>query len=252
MKFSGKAALVAGAGGGMGLAVAEQLIRRGVNVCLTDIKPPPDIAAGAGQSAGQSMYAQIDLRDEDAVKQTVQRAQKEFGRIDYLVNTVGVLWLDKDKSAVDVEMTVWDEVMDINLRTMVLLVRNVVPLMQQLGGGAMVHFSSIDALKGDPLPQDAYGASKAALIRLSKSLAIQFAKDNIRSNVILPGPALTPMQERWRDKPDAQAQAGARIPLGRLGRADDMANACLFLLSDNAGYITGTELIVDGGITAHP
>lgn len=249
MKFSGKTAVVAGAGGGMGLEIAGQLIQRGVNVCLADIKPRPDDMT---DGPGKSIYVQADLSYQDAVEDTVNCARQAFGRIDYLVNTLGVLWLDTDKSAVDIDMEVWDQVMNINLRSMVLLVKNVIPEMQKYGFGAMVHFSSIDALSGDPVPQDAYGASKAALIRLSKSLAIQFAKDQIRCNVILPGPALTPMQERWQGKPELQANVAEHIPLGRLGSAKDMANACLFLLSDNAAFITGTELIVDGGITAHP
>lgn len=241
--------MVAGAGGGMGLEVACQLIQRGVNVCLADIKPRPD---GIAEGPGKSIYVQADLSLEAAVEDTMNRARQELGHIDYLVNTLGVLWLDKDKSAVDIDMTVWDQVMNINLRALVLLIKQVVPAMQKTGFGAMVHFSSVDALNGDPVPQDAYGASKAALIRLSKSLAIQFAKEQIRSNVILPGPTLTPMQERWQGKPKLQDEVAERIPLGRLGNANDMAQACLFLLSDNAAYITGTELIVDGGVTAHP
>jgi NAD(P)-dependent dehydrogenase (short-subunit alcohol dehydrogenase family) len=249
MKFSGKTAFVAGAGGGMGLAIACQLIERGVNVCMADLKPRPDEIS---EGPGKSIYVQADLSDQIAVEESFNRALVEFSGIDYLVNTLGVLWLDKDKSAVDIDLSVWDQVMNINLRSMVLLVKYAVPELKKSGRGSMVHFSSIDALKGDPVPQDAYGASKAALIRLSKSLAIQFASDKIRSNVILPGPALTPMQQRWQGKPELQNQIAERIPLGRLGNAEDMANACLFLLSDNAGFITGTELIVDGGITAHP
>ena len=116
----------------------------------------------------------------------------------------------------------------------------------------MVHFSSIDALRGDDRPQDAYGASKAAVIRLSKSVAIQFARDRIRSNVILPGPVHTPMQTRWDDNPHAREALSKHVPLGRLGTVADMAAACLFLLSDKAGFITGTELTVDGGLTARP
>ena len=249
MKFAGKTALVAGAGGGMGLAIAAQLIRRGVNVCLADAKPQPsDIPDGPGKW----IYVQADLTDEAAVNNTVNRAKRELGPIAYLANTIGVLWFDKDRSALDIDLAVWDDVLKINLRSIVLLVRNSVPQMQEIGFGAMVHFSSVDALAGDPMPQDAYGASKAALIRLSKSLAIQLAKDSIRSNVILPGQTLTPMQYRWHDKPEVRNEAGNRVPLGRLGSPEDMANACLFLLSDNAEYITATELIVDGGITALP
>ena len=249
MKFSGKTALVAGAGGGMGLEIACQLIKRGVNVAMADIKPQPENIA---DGPGRSVYLQANLSHQTEVEKVVKGALREFSEINYLVNSLGVLWLDRDKSAVDIDMDVWDEVMNINLRSVVLLVKYVLPEMQKTGRGAMVHFSSIDALSGDPAPQDAYGASKAALIRLSKSLATQFAKDQIRSNVILPGPALTPMQERWQGKPELQANVAGHIPLGRLGQATDMANACLFLLSDNAGYITGTELIVDGGLTALP
>lgn len=249
MKFTGKTALVTGAGGGMGLAIANQLIRCGINVCLADVKPQPD---GIADGPAKSIYVHGDMGDGDTVKQTVNRAVQEFGGVSYLANTIGVLWFGKDKSALDIDMAVWDQVMNINLRATVLLVKHVVPEMRKSGGGAMVHFSSVDALNGDTLPQDAYGASKAALIRLSKSLAIQLAGEQIRSNVILPGQTMTPMQDRWKDKPDLQSEIGKQVPIGRLGCAEDMANACLFLLSDNAAYITATELIVDGGITALP
>ncbi len=116
----------------------------------------------------------------------------------------------------------------------------------------MVHFSTIQALRGDRLPQDAYQAAKAGLIALSKSLAVQFANAGIRSNCILPGGALTPLQQRWLDDPALAAKAAAAVPLGRLGTARDLANACLFLLSEKAAFITGIDLIVDGGVTALP
>lgn len=249
MSFSGKAALVAGAGGGMGLAIANQLIDNGINVCLADVKDTPsDISEGPGKS----IYLTGDLSDESDVRNIVNDAITEFGRIDYLVNTVGVLWFGKDTSVVDIDMDVWQQVLKINLGTMAMLTKHVVPLMKNNQFGAMVHFSSIDALHGDPVPQDAYGASKAAMIRLSKSLAVQFAKDQIRSNVILPGPTMSPMQARWEGQDALQQEIGASIPLGRLGNTEDLANACMFLLSDQASYVTGTELVVDGGITAVP
>ena len=249
LSFSGCNALVAGAGGGMGLAIANQLINNGINVCLADVKEAPsDINGGPGRS----VYLRADLADQEDVGRIVASAEAEFGGIDYLVNTVGVLWFGKDTSVIDIEMDIWQQVMNINLGSMALLAKHVVPLMQKNQSGAMVHFSSIDALLGDPVPQDAYGASKAAMIRLSKSLAVQFAKDQIRSNVILPGPTMSPMQARWQGKEEIQRKVGASIPLGRLGSTDDLANACLFLLSDQASYITGTELVVDGGITAVP
>ena len=118
--------------------------------------------------------------------------------------------------------------------------------------GSMVHISSIDALSGDNKPQDAYGASKAAMIRLSKSLAIQFAAKNIRSNIILPGPIETGMQKRWKKNPKAKKNLEKFIPLQRVGKPEDISNACMYLLSDQARYITGIEMIVDGGITSKP
>ena len=249
MKFSGKKAIVAGAGGGMGYVTACELIARGIDVAMLDIKPEPE---NIPDGPGKSFYMQTDLGDEQKVAETVASALDALGGVDYLVNTVGVLWFEKDRGALDIDMETWDQVFHINLRSLVLMVKQVIPAMKDRGGGAMVHFSSIDALSGDPKPQDAYGASKAALIRLSKSLAIQHAADGIRCNVILPGPALTPMQQRWEGKEELQKDIVSFVPLGRLGQPEDLANACLFLLSDNASWITGTELVVDGGITALP
>ena len=148
-------------------------------------------------------------------------------------------------------MDVWDRVLEINLKSVALTARHAIPHMKKTGG-AMVHIASIDALRGDDKPQDAYGASKAALLRLSRSIAIQFAGDGIRSNAILPGPVMSPMQERWTDDPAGLAGVSDYVPLGRVGTTQDIADACLFLLSDKASFITGTELIVDGGCLAKP
>ena len=118
--------------------------------------------------------------------------------------------------------------------------------------GSIVHISSIDALSGDNKPEDAYGSSKAALLRLSKSISIQFASKNIRSNSILPGPVETPMQERWKKNPESKKNLSKVIPLRRVGKPSDIANSTMFLLSDESSFITGTELIVDGGLRAKP
>jgi len=248
MRFSGTVALVAGAGGGMGLNIANDLIRSGVHVGLADIKPrPDDICDGPGSAE----YHQGDLTDPAFVQQAVKQTVSQFGQLNYLVNTTGVLWFDRDRSLLDLDLEVWDRVMDINLKSLLLTSRLAIPEMQRAGGGAIVHVASIDALGGDPKPQDAYGASKAAVLRLSKSIAVQFAGDGIRSNALLPGPVLSPLQERWRNAPDLQAQVAEGVPLGRIGTTQDLANACLFLLSDESSFITGTELIVDGGISAN-
>jgi NAD(P)-dependent dehydrogenase (short-subunit alcohol dehydrogenase family) len=249
MSFAGKVAFVAGAGGGMGLAIAEALLAEGAQVALADVKPAPP---GLGRAGDRHRYFEGDLTHSDFVSASISTWTEQQGRLDYLVNTTGVLWFDRDRSCTEMDLEVWDRVMAINLKSFVLTIRYAVPAMRRSGGGAMVHFSSIDALRGDDRPQDAYGASKAAVIRLSKSVAIQFARDRIRSNVILPGPVHTPMQARWDDNPLAREALSKHVPLGRLGTVDDMAAACLFLLSDKAAFITGTELTVDGGLTARP
>ena len=244
--FSGRNAFVTGAGGGMGLQIARDLIDAGAQATLFDVKPAPgDLPAGA-------RYVRADLRSEEAVARALAASFEDAGRLDYLVNAAGVLWLDRDRSLVDIDLGVWDDVFAINLKGAAFCARHAVPLMRQSGGGAMVHVSTIQCMRGDDAPQDAYQASKAGLIALSKSIAIQFAADGIRSNTILPGPTQTSMQQRWIDNPALKEATTAAVPLGRVGTPRDMSNAVLFLLSDAASFITGTELIVDGGVLAKP
>jgi NAD(P)-dependent dehydrogenase (short-subunit alcohol dehydrogenase family) len=248
MSFEGKVAYVAGAGG-MGLRIAQDLIQAGAHVALADVKPAPGELPSGPEG---NEYFEGDLTDDGFVEKTMAEWERRHGRLDYLVNTTGVLLFGRDRSCLEMDLDAWDRVMTVNLKSFVLTIRHAVPAMKRAGGGAMVHFSSIDALRGDDRPQDAYGCSKAAIIRLSKSVAIQLARQRIRSNVILPGPVHTPMQARWDNDPAALQRLCDFVPLGRIGAVEDMANACLFLLSDKAGFITGTELIVDGGLTARP
>jgi NAD(P)-dependent dehydrogenase (short-subunit alcohol dehydrogenase family) len=242
--FSGRNAVVTGAGSGMGEAIATALLDAGAAVTAIDLKPCP---AAYERYDERLTYARGDLADAIFVQRTIETAFEQRGRLDYLANVAGVLWFDRDRSLLDMDLEVWDEVFRINLRSMVHTARAAVPLMRRTGpGGAMVHFSTIQWMRGDPVPQDAYQASKAGVCALSRSLAMQLAADGIRSNAICPGMTLTPLQTRWNteDKRRAVAQS---IPLMRIGTPGDMANATLFLLSDAAGYITGTEMIVDGG-----
>jgi NAD(P)-dependent dehydrogenase (short-subunit alcohol dehydrogenase family) len=247
--FAGKTAVVTGAAGGMGLNVARDLLAAGAHVTLIDVKEeaPPLV-----DREGHARYVCADLTDEPAVGHAVHSAFEATGRLDYLVNAAGVLWFGRDRSLVDIDLDVWDEVLAIDLKSIVHTTRHAVPLMRRAGGGAMVHVSSTQCLRGDDKPQDAYQAAKAAIIALSKSLAIQLAPDRIRSNVLIPGPTESPMQSRWEAAPNLRAATAGAIPLGRVGTTQDMADAILFLLSDRASFITGTELIVDGGLLARP
>jgi 3-oxoacyl-[acyl-carrier protein] reductase len=248
MSFTGKTAVVTGAGGGMGLNIARDLLAAGARVTMIDLKKerPADLPVD------RALYLIGDVTDDKFVANAMAHTFNETGHLDYLVNAAGVLWLGRDKSLVEIDLDVWDRVVDIDLKSMVVTVRHAVPLMKLTGGGAMVHVSSIQCLRGDDKPQDAYQAAKAGMIALSKSIAIQFARDGIRSNVLVPGPTESPMQERWRTHPALKKATAEAVPLGRVGTTQDMAGACLFLLSDKASYITGTELIVDGGLMARP
>ncbi len=247
--FAGRTAVVTGAAGGMGFAVAKALLAAGATVTLIDLDTPPEDLADGGERA---RVVRGDVSDADFVADAIAGAFDASGRLDHLVNAAGVLWFGRDCSLLDIDLDVWNRVLAINLTSMVLTVRNAVPLMKRTGGGSMVHVSTTQCLRGDDHPQDAYQASKAGMIALSKSIAVQFAADRIRSNVLLPFSTDTPMQRRWQDNPELRAATARAAPLGRVGTAEDMANATLFLLSDRADYITGVELPVDGGYLARP
>ena len=183
LTFKGKFAIVTGACGGIGLEVCKNLSNNNILVLMIDIKEPP--------------------------KSFLMRHKNcSYKKIDYLINTTGVLWFNKDVSSTDINTKVWDKVYEINLKSMVYLSKIIIPIMKKNKFGSMVHISTIDALSGDDKPQDAYGSSKAAMIRLSKSLAIQFASDNIRSNCILPGAVDTSMQKRWKKNVSAKKKIG--------------------------------------------
>jgi len=249
LTFKGKSAVVSGASGGMGIECVKKLNDSGLKVLMLDLNSPP---ASFLKKYNKAVFKKVDVTNSTKLKKIINEFYAKNKSIDYLVNTTGVLWFDKDVSAIQIDFKVWDRIFEINLKSMAFLSKLIIPKMKKNKFGSMVHISSIDALSGDNKPQDAYGASKAAMIRLSKSLSIQFASYNIRSNIILPGPIETPMQKRWKKNLKVKKQLSKIIPLQRIGKPRDIANAILFLLSDEGNYITGTEITVDGGLTARP
>lgn len=247
--FSGKTAVVTGAGGGMGGQVAQDLCRGGANVCMIDLK---DMPAEYAEFGDQAAYFQGDLTNDSFLENTIVETCARFGGIDYLVNAAGILLFDQDFGVVDTDFAVWDKVMSVNLKAPARLAQLCIPQMAEKPASAMVHFSSIGAYRGDQKPQDAYQASKAGLIALSKSIAIQFANNGLRSNIVSPGMIDTPLQSRWDHQQGAREAIAEAVPLKRVGRPEDLSNATLFLLSDLASYVTGIDLVVDGGLLALP
>ena len=244
--FKGKVAVVTGGSGGIGLDVSKKLAKLKIKVLILDINKP-------NISKNKFIYFEkVDLSNENEINQAINKFIKKEKRIDYIVNAAGVLWFDKDLGLEKIKNDIWDKVFTINLKSMLIVIKKILPNMKKNKFGSIVNISSIDALSGDDKPQEAYGASKAAMIRLSKSIAIQYANKNIRSNSILPGPVDTPMQKRWKKNPNAKKNLTKIIPLQRVGKPENIADTVLFLLSEQSCFITGTEIIVDGGLKARP
>jgi len=242
MTFHGHNAIVTGAGGGMGLRIAVDLLTAGATVTAIDLKPRP-----ADLDEAACTYEQHDVTDYDAVQAVVGQAHRRHGRLDYIVNAAGVGWFDRDRSLVDTDLGVWERVLDINLTAAMYVSRCSIPLMRE-HGGALVHVASVAGLRNSDGPMDAYQVAKAGLISMSRAIALTYGPDHVRSNTVCPGAILTPMIEPlYNADPLRRHRMEQRTPLRRLGTPHDVSAACLFLLSDQASFITGVDLVVDGG-----
>ena len=186
---------------------------------------------------------------EDDVRRMTEEGVRRFGALHILYNNAGVLWKDRDRSVLETDGAQWDRVMAINLKSVFWVTKYGVPHVRAAGGGSIILVGSVSALAGFTRAQDAYTAAKGGLIALNKSLAIQFARDNIRCNIIHPGIVETPLQAPYlTDEVRAEFRTG--IPLGRIGRPREIAYAALFLASEESSFMTGAEMIVDGGFMA--
>jgi NAD(P)-dependent dehydrogenase (short-subunit alcohol dehydrogenase family) len=250
-RLKGKAVLITGAGMGMGREASVLFAQEGARVVVCDINDTAarETVALVEKAGGKAVAAVGDVALEADVKRMVDAGVSAFGALHVLYNNAGVLWKDKDRSVLETDGAQWDRVMAINLKSVFWVTKHGIPHLRAAGGGSIILVGSVSALAGFTRAQDAYTAAKGALISLNKSLAIQFAKDNIRSNVIHPGIVETPLQAPYlTDELRAEFKTG--IPLGRIGQPRDIANAALFLASDESGFMTGAEMIVDGGFMA--
>ena len=171
LNFKGKTAVITGASGGMGLEISKKLAQNNISILMLDLKSPGKNFLNNNKNC---KFKKVDVTNFKNLQLQIDKFYKQHQSIDYLINTTGVLWFNKDISAIDIDSNIWNKVFEINLKSMMYLSKIIVPKMIKNKLGSMVHISSIDALSGDDKPQDAYGASKAAMIRLSKSFAIQF------------------------------------------------------------------------------
>ena len=249
MRLAGKVALVSGGASGMGLSEATIFAREGAKVVVADVlesegKQAADTIVAGG---GQARFVRLDVTSEAEWDAAVKATVGAFGKLDVLVNNAGISGTyDSDM----LSSAAWDKVMSVNAKGVFLGMKHVIPLMKQAGGGAIVNISSISGFVGQDGVHMAYNASKGAVRIMTKTAAVQFAPDGIRVNSVHPG-FMPPMRtSKTSADPEWRAKMLAAVPMKRSGRVEEVAHAVLFLASDEASYITGTELVVDGGYLA--
>ena len=252
MRLEGKTALITGAGGGMGRLAAEIFAREGAAVVATDIAPAglQETVESVRADGGSIIGLEGDVSRADDVQRWMKEAVKAYGTLNILYNNAGI-FPDEDGSVTELDEAVYDRVLDANLKGVYLCCKFGVPELKRAGGGSIVNVASFVALLGCSVPQDAYTASKGAVLSLTRSLAVQLGPDNIRANAICPGPIETPLLHELLQDREAREQRLSRIPLGRFGRAEDVVYAALYLASDESAWTTGTTFVVDGGISVN-
>ena len=250
-RLKGKVVFITGAGMGMGREASVLFAEEGARIIVADIdgKAAAETAALVEKKGGQAVAVTGDVALEADVERMIVEGTRRFGALHVLYNNAGVLWKDRDRSVLETDGGWWDRVMAINLKSVFWVTKHGIPHLRTAGGGSIILVGSVSALAGFTRAQDAYTAAKGALISLNKSLAIQFARDGIRSNVIHPGIVETPLQAPYLND-ELRAEFKTGIPLGRIGQPRDIAYAALFLASDESGFMTGAEMIVDGGFMA--
>jgi len=253
MRLEGKVCVITGAGGGMGRVASQMFAAEGAKIVVAEYGE----AAGAEtvrlvqEASGQASLVTVDVSTEAGAKAMIDHATSTYRRVDVLYNNAGIM-PEADHSVIDTDVATWDQVMAVNVRGVFLGCKHAIPVMIEQGSGSIINIASFVALLGCSVPQDAYTASKGALLALTRSLAVQFGPQGVRTNAICPGPVETPLLMDWLVKDEeAKRIRLARNPTGRFGKPEEIVYMAMYLASDESRWTNGAQLVVDGGISVN-
>jgi len=253
MRLKNKVALITGGSSGIGKETCLLFAKEGAKVLVVDLNAKEGKKVvqeiNESKSKGEAVFVKADVSKEADCKKMVAKAVKEFGALHIMFNNAGIMHND-DGNAESTQEDVWDLTMNINVKGVFFGCKYGIPAIRKSGGGSIINTASFVAHLGAATPQLAYTASKGAVLAMSRELAIIHARENIRVNALSPGPLRTELLMKFLNTEEKKQRRLVHIPMGRFGEAAEMAKATLFLASDDSSYVTGTEFLVDGGITA--
>jgi NAD(P)-dependent dehydrogenase (short-subunit alcohol dehydrogenase family) len=251
MRLTNKVVLITGAGSGIGRESALLFAREGAAIAVVDVNggAAQETVALIEKQSGRAAYCTADVSKASDCEQMIAFAEKEFGKLDVLFNNAGIMH-GSDDNAVTTDESIWDLTMNINAKGVFFGCKYGIPALRRAGGGSIINTGSFVALLGAATPQIAYTASKGAVLSLTRELAVLHAREKIRVNALCPGPLRTPLLMNFLDTEEKKQRRLVHIPMGRFGEAKEIAYGALFLASDESSYMTGTEFLVDGGLTA--
>lgn len=250
-RLDGKTALITGAASGIGREAALLFAREGARVVVADRTPDAGAETVAALEAigGSARFVATDVSRSAEVAEAVAVAERDFGGLHVVFNNAGI-FPDGDGSPVDTEEEVWDLVMQVNLKGVFLGCKHAIPALLRAGGGSIINTASFVAVMGAATSQIAYTASKGGVLAMTREIAVEYARQGIRANSLCPGPVDTPLLQELLSDPAARARRLVHVPMGRLAQATEIAQAALFLASDESSYVNGSTFLVDGAITS--